>query len=85
MTDDFLEQFDPDDIEELQASAERIIGDQGVMYEMTIVFSAESAEQFVSMYMDASEGDIMAMASMMGMLHFLASSLDECIANGEED
>lgn len=85
MSDEFLEQFDPDDVAELRATAERIIDEDGVFYEMTLVFSAESAASFVNTYAQASEGDLMSMAQLMSMLYFLASSLNDSMQDEEDD
>jgi hypothetical protein len=85
MSDEFLEQFDPDDVAELRATAERVMGEDGVCYEMTLVFSAESANSFIDTYAQASEGDFVSMAQLMSMLYFLASSLNDSINDTEDD
>lgn len=78
-----FEGIDPDDIEELNARAERIVRDSETYYEISLLVSHQGALEFKELYNDATDGNTAALLELMGVIHILARSL--AIAMSDED
>jgi hypothetical protein len=65
MSDEFLNSFDPKDIEDLQARAERIESDANTYYELILRIPHEGAVGFINAYLSAVEGNIMAVMELV--------------------
>jgi hypothetical protein len=77
MSDEFLNSFDPKDIEDLQARAEKIELDADTFYEIKLLIPHSGAEAFISTYMNATEGNIMAMLELMTFVTTVVETLQE--------
>lgn len=81
---DELEGIDPDDIAELEATAQRIVADASTYYEITMLVPHYAAIDFLKKYDQAAEGDIMAIFELMSIIHIIAQSMDTAV-NGDYD
>ena len=70
-----LEGFDPNDIEDLNARAERIVRDAETYYEISLLVSHAGAEEFMELYDQAVDGQMAPLLELMGIIHILARSL----------
>ena len=77
MSDEFLNSFDPKDIEDLQARAEKIELDADTFYEIKLLIPHSGAEAFISTYMNATEGNIMVMLELMTFVTTVVETLQE--------
>jgi hypothetical protein len=68
MSDEFLNSFDPQDLADLQARANKIESDSDTFYEIKLLIPHSGAEAFISTYMNATEGNIMAMLELMSFV-----------------
>lgn len=74
-----LEGFDPNDIAELKATAERVVKDATTYYEIGIYVPHKGATEFLDMYNKANNGNVLALIDMMMFLHVIAESLREAV------
>lgn len=82
---DFFEMFDPRDIEELKAKANKIQEDSELYYDLHIMVPHDAAMQFIDTYRYALTGNYEAMSSLMMFSAMIAHSLMASIAEpGEE-
>lgn len=70
-----LEGFDPKDIEDLNARAERIVRDAETYYEISLLVSHAGAIEFMELYEQAVDGQMAPLLELMGIIHILANSL----------
>jgi hypothetical protein len=88
MTDynDFFKNFDPKDIADLQARAEKIEEKEGLFYQIHMTVPYEGAVEFIETYKFALTGDLFAMSSLMAFAAMVAQSLMISIdQDGDED
>lgn len=64
-----LEGIDPADIAELEASAAKIVRDAMTYYEISFLVPHEAAVDMIDKYEQAAEGEIMAIFSLMTLVH----------------
>lgn len=64
-----LEGIDPADIAELEASALKIVRDASTHYEISFLVPHEAAVDMLDKYEQAAEGEIMAIFSLMTLVH----------------
>lgn len=83
MNEDFWGSFDPKDIADLEARAEKIERDSHLYYDVHMMVSKDGAEEFVDCYRAALMGDLEAMASMMTFAAMVAQSV--MVALSEQD
>jgi len=76
MSDEFLNSFDPKDIEDLQARAERIESDANTYYELVLRIPHEGAVGFINAYLSAGEGNIMAVMELMSFITQVVEALE---------
>lgn len=74
-TSDFFENFDPRDIAELKARAEKIEEKEGLFYDVHMTVPHEGAIQFIETYQYALMGNLEAMSSLMTFAAMVAQSL----------
>lgn len=74
--------IDPDDIEELQARAAKIVNDAETYYEISLLVSHQGAEEFMELYEAATDGDMSSLLELMAVIHILARSLT--VAMGDD-
>lgn len=77
MSDEFLNSFDPEDIEDLQARAEKIESDADTFYEIKLMIPHSGAEAFISTYLNATDGNIMAMLELMSFVTTVVEVLQQ--------
>lgn len=77
MSDEFINSFDPKDIEDLQARAEKIESDADTFYEIKLLIPHNGAEAFINTYLNATEGNIMAMLELMSFVTTVVETLQE--------
>jgi hypothetical protein len=70
-----FEGINPDDIKELEARAQKIVEDSETYYEISLMVSHAGAVEFMEMYSDALDGNMMSLINLMGIVHVLANSL----------
>jgi len=80
-----LEGFDPNDIAELSAMAERIVKDSNTYYEVRMLVTHEGAEDFIEAFNASLDGNFMAMIPLMNVLHLIGTSLAESMDGDDED
>jgi len=80
-----LEGFDPDDIADLKAKADRIVKDSTTYYEIGMYVPHEGAEEFLIAYDKASNGDIVALMELLMFIHVIADSLREAVEGDTND
>lgn len=87
MTDEseFFEMFDPKDIAELKAKAQKIERDSEMYYDVHMMVPHEAAMQFVDTYRFALTGDYTAMSTLMMFAAMVAHSLMATIIESEGD
>lgn len=87
MTDasDFFEMFDPKDIAELRAKANKIEEDSTLYYDVHMMVPHESALQFIDTYRYALTGDLTAMSAMLMFSAMVAHSLMTSIQDQDKD
>lgn len=76
MSDEFLNSFDPKDIEDLQARAEKIDSDVNTYYELILRIPHEGAVGFIEAYFSAVEGNIMAVMELMSFITQVVEALE---------
>jgi len=76
MSDEFLNSFDPKDIADLQARAERIESDANTYYELVLRIPHEGAVGFINAYLSAVEGNIMAVMELMSFITQVVEALE---------
>ena len=76
MSDEFLNSFDPKDIEDLQARAERIESDANTYYELILRIPHEGAVGFINAYLSVVEGNIMAVMELMSFITQVVEALE---------
>jgi hypothetical protein len=76
MSDEFLNSFDPKDIEDLQARAEKIESDANTYYELNLKIPHEGAIGFINAYYLAVEGNIMAVIELMSFITQVVEALE---------
>lgn len=81
---DELEGIDPNDIAELEATAQRIVADASTYYEITMLVPHYAAIDFLKKYDQAAEGDVMAIFELMSIIHIIAQSMDTAV-HGDYD
>jgi hypothetical protein len=77
MSDEFLNSFDPKDIEDLQARADKIESDADTFYEIKLMIPHSGAEAFISTYVNATDGNIMAMLELMSFVTTVVEVLQQ--------
>ncbi len=77
MSDEFLNSFDPKDIEDLQARADKIESNADTFYEIKLLIPHDGAEAFISTYVNAVEGNIMAMLELMTFVTTVVETLQQ--------
>ena len=82
--DDFFKNFDPKDIAELEARAERIEQKEGLFYDVHMTVPHEGAVQFIETYEYALIGDLEAMTSLLMFAAMIARTLMMWIDNEED-
>lgn len=77
MTDqhDFFKNFDPKDIAELRARAEKIEEKEGLFYDVHMTVPHEGAVEFIETYQYALMGNLEAMSSLMTFAAMVAQAL----------
>lgn len=83
--DEFFKNFDPKDIADLQARAERIEEKEGLFYDVHMTVPHEGAVQFIETYKYALMGDLEAMSSLMTFAAMVAQTLMMWMDGEEED
>lgn len=73
--DDFFKNFDPKDIAELKARAEKIEENEGLFYDIHMTVPHEGAVQFIETYKYALMGDLEAMSALMTFAAMIAQTL----------
>lgn len=81
MSESFFSKFDPKDIADLDARAEKILQGADTYYEVNMLVPREGALQFIETYEMALGGDILAMSSLMALSAIIAQSLMTSIEN----
>ena len=76
MSDEFLNSFDPKDIEDLQARADKVEEDLNTYYQIVLKIPHEGAEQFLISYYSAVEGNIMAVMELMSFVTQVVEALE---------
>jgi hypothetical protein len=84
-TNDFFEMFDPKDIAELRAKANKIEEDSTLYYDVHMMVPHESALQFIDTYRFALTGDIHAMSALLMFSAMVAHSLMSTLQDKEDD
>ena len=77
MSDEFINSFDPKDIEDLQARADKIESDADTFYEIKLMIPHSGAEAFISTYVNATDGNIMAMLELMSFVTTVVEVLQQ--------
>lgn len=87
MTDanDFFEMFDPKDIAELRAKANKIEQDSELYYDVHMMVPHESALHFIDTYRYALTGDLSAMSALLMFAAMVAHSLMTSIQDQGQD
>lgn len=80
-----LDGIDPDDIAELEARARKIVEDASTYYEITFFVPHEGASEFLDKYEQATDGDIMAIFSLMTLIHAIARSIHAAMELGDDE
>jgi short-subunit dehydrogenase len=80
-----LDGIDPDDIAELEARARKIVEDASTYYEISFLVPHDGAQEFLSKYDQAESGDIMAIFSMMSLIHAIARSIYMAMEMSDEE
>jgi len=80
-----LDGIDPDDIAELEARARKIVEDASTYYEISFLVPHDGAQEFLNKYDQAESGDIMAIFSMMSLIHAIARSIYMAMEMSDEE
>lgn len=76
--------FDPADIADLKAKADKIVKNATTYYEIGMYVPHEGAEEFLAAYDKASQGDIMSLMDLLMFIHVIADSLREAVEDTSE-
>jgi len=76
MSDEFLNSFDPKDIEDLQTRAEKIEEDLSTYYQLVLRVPHDGAIEFVESYYSAVEGNIAAVVALMSFVAQVVEALE---------
>lgn len=76
--------FDPADIADLKAKADKIVKNATTYYEIGMYVPHEGAEEFLAAYDKASQGDIMSLMDLLMFVHVIADSLREAVEDTSE-
>lgn len=85
MNDDWAEGLiSPEDRLEIEATAEKIVMNEGMWLEVQLMTPVEGAREFIDTYERAANGDIMAMFGMMTFISQIAETLQQGLDQGED-
>lgn len=85
MSDEWAEELiSPEDRLEIEATADKIVMNEGMWLEVQLMTPVEGAREFIDTYERAANGDIMAMFGMMTFISQIAETLQQGLDQGED-
>lgn len=85
VSDDWAEELiSPEDRLEIEATADKIVMNEGMWLEVQLMTPVEGAREFIDTYERAANGDIMAMFGMMTFISQIAETLQQGLDQGDD-
>lgn len=85
VSDEWAEELiSPEDRLEIEATADKIVMNEGMWLEVQLMTPVEGAREFIDTYERAANGDIMAMFGMMTFISQIAETLQQGLDQGED-